>query len=133
MSWEGWPFERVALLFSGLAFFMMWVQVSLLHWGGAFHKWQMWFPVLYSPFLGIVGLGLTVTLTREAVNAGFILFAIGLFIGVVGTYNHFRAIGRYVLGYTLRNFIVGPPPILPMMYAAMSAFGMLALYWIAYM
>jgi len=133
MPWEGWPFERVALLFTGLAFFMMWIQVGLLHWGGAFHRWQMWIPVLYSPVLGIVGLGLTATLTRETVTAGFAFFGIGLLVGTAGTYYHLKTIGRYVLGYNVRNFIAGPPSMLPMMYAAMSAFGVLALYWAAYL
>lgn len=132
MPWEGWPFERVALLFTGLAFGMISVQVFLLHLGGAFHKWQMWVPVLYGPVLALVGIGLTVTMSREAANVGLVLFSIGLLGGIAGSYYHLRAIGHYIMGYTLRNYVAGPPPMLPMMFAAMSLFGMIAVLWAAY-
>lgn len=133
MPWMGWPFERVVLLFTGLAFVMIWLQVSLLHWGGAFHKWQMWVPVVYGIVLAIVGIGMAISLTPTTVIAGLILFGIGVLGGLAGLYYHLRAIGYYILGHNIRNYIAGPPPVLPAVFAAMSAFGMLAIYWAAYL
>jgi hypothetical protein len=132
VSWDGWPFERIALIFTGLAFGMITIQVFLMHLGGAFHKWQMWIPVLYGPVLMILGLGLGVKMSAEAATAGLVFFGIGLLGGIGGTFYHLRAIGQYVMGYTLRNYVAGPPPVLPATFAAMSAFGMLAVYWGAY-
>lgn len=132
MPWEGWPFERVALLFTGLAFGMISIQVFLMHLGGAFHRWQMWVPVLYGPVLMIVGLLLSVAMSTSMALAGFIFFGIGILGGLAGTYYHLNAIGHYILGFSLRNYIAGPPPVLPATFAAMSAFGLLAVYWAAY-
>jgi hypothetical protein len=132
MVWEGWPFERIALLFTGLAFGLLSIQVFLMHLGGAFHKWQMWVPVADGPILAIVGLGLTATISREAANTALVLFGIGLLGGLAGTFYHLRAIGCYIMGFTLRNYVAGPPPILPIMFAALSGFGVLATYWATY-
>jgi len=132
VSWDGWPFERIALIFTGLAFGMITIQVFLMHLGGAFHKWQMWSPVLYGPVLMILGLGLGVKMSAEAATAGLVLFGIGLLGGLGGALYHLKAIGQYIMGYTLRNYVEGPPLVLPAMFAAMSAFGMLAVYWGAY-
>ena len=126
MSWSGWPFERVALLFTGVAFWALWLQVALLHWGGAYHKWQMWVPVGFGPILGVTGIAATLYLSS---TAGMVIFGIGLLIGLVGFFYHIRAIGHYIMGYNLRNFIAGPPPLLPLMYAALSGLGILAIYW----
>ncbi len=129
MSWEGWPFERVALLFTGVAYVAIWIQVALFHWGGAFHRWQMWIPVLFAPILGIIGLVLGLVITPALATLGYVLFGVGVLGGLLGTYYHFSAIGHYVLGYTTRNFIAGPPPTLPIVFAALSAFGILAIAW----
>lgn len=133
MPWEGWPFERFVLLFVGAAFAVIWVQVTLFHWGGAFHRWQMWAPVLFGPLLAVTGIVLGIWLTPALAVLGYLLFGIGAVAGLIGTYYHFRAIGYYVLGYTIRNFIEGPPPMLPITFAAMSALGILAIVWAVYL
>lgn len=133
MPWDGWHFERVVLLFTAIAFAMFTVQVFLLHLGGAFNRWQMWLPVLYGPVLVIVGLALTFWITPLSATAGMVFFGIGVLVGLGGVYYHFDAIGKYILGHTLRNYVAGPPIVLPIMFAAMSGLGMLAIYWAAYL
>ena len=125
-GWFGWSFERVGLLFTGIAFLFLWIQVALLHWNGAYHRWQMWVPVGFGPILGLVGIGAAIYLYAPAV---YVLFGLGAVVGLVGLYYHFRAIGYYITGYSLRNFIAGPPPVLPMMFTALSVLGLLATYW----
>lgn len=132
MPWTGWPFERVALLFVGLAFVMLTIQVTLYHLGGAFHRWQMWAPVLYGPVLAIVGTGASAVMSPSIRTAVMVLFGIGILDGLAGTYHHLNAIRHYVMGFTLRNYIAGPPPVLPPVFAALSAFGLLAVYWAAH-
>ncbi|MHB0913745.1 MAG: hypothetical protein ACYC2Y_09945 [Armatimonadota bacterium] len=129
MPWEGWPFERVTLVFLGLAYLIITTQIALLHLGGAFHRWQMWVPVFYGPVLAVVALGASIKMGREIAVASMIFFTVGVLVGLIGTYFHWNAIRRYVTGYSLRNFIVGPPPLLPPTFAALSAFGALAVYW----
>ncbi|MHB1001402.1 MAG: hypothetical protein ACYC27_19355 [Armatimonadota bacterium] len=133
MNWDGWPFERVALIFIGLAFGIITVQTYLFHKGGAFHRWQMWIPVLFGPILFLAGIVSGAILNKSIVAVSIILFSIGFLGGLGGTYYHLRAIGNYILGYRLRNFIDGPPPLLPPTFAALSAFGIIATYWARYM
>ncbi|MNW22307.1 hypothetical protein D3C71_2237120 [compost metagenome] len=53
----------------------------------------------------------------------------GTFIGAVGFYFHFHGVGIRVGGWTMRNFLVGPPVILPVLFIAISALGLIAVYW----
>jgi hypothetical protein len=129
MSWSDWPFERVALLFVGIAFAVVWVQVSLFHWGGAFHELPMWGPVLYAPVLALAGIVFAITMSGALATVGYVIFGIGLVEGLAGVYFHLHGVGEHVLGYTTRNFIAGPPVMLPLTFAALSAFGGIALYW----
>jgi hypothetical protein len=48
---------------------------------------------------------------------------------LVGTYFHIRGIVSQVGGFTVRNAATGPPPLLPLIYAALGAFGLLVNYW----
>src|SRR3546814_16482775 len=54
-AWQGWEKGRVVLVLSGVLLAGIWLQLTLMHLGGAFKRWQMWAPVLYKPlaFLGM--------------------------------------------------------------------------------
>ncbi len=132
MGWVGWPFARIALLLVGLAYLMLWIQVFLFHLGGAFSKWQMWGPVLYGPVLILTSVLLAIVMNPTLAIIGYIIFGIGLIEGLDGARYHFSAIGHYVLGYRLRNFIEGPPPMLPITYAVLSLFAIVAIAWHQY-
>lgn len=108
------------------------VEIFLSHLGGAFHRWQMWIPTIYSPVLMVVSLVLAVVMSPVMAIIGLAFYGAGFILGSVGTYYHLRAIGYYVMGYTLRNFIEGPPPLAPAMLLSTSALGLIALFWRMY-
>lgn len=129
MGWNGWPFTRVVILFTSLAFFLVFIQVTLMHYRQNFRHWSQWVPVIELPLLGLNALILTfynIDLVRWSL---MILTIIGIIGGMIGFYMHFSGVGKRVDGYRLNNFLIGPPIILPLLITAMSALALLALYW----
>lgn len=129
MYWTGWPWDRVIILFTGLAFFMIGLQVALFHWRQNFRHLAMWVPVTASPVLGL----LAVLLSFYNLPVLRLIFAVGLAGGVLsgigGFVLHFEGVGERVDGYRVQNFLVGPPITLPLMVTAISLLGLIALYW----
>ena len=128
--WQGWPLERVLLLFVGLAFALIFVQVTMFHSRQNFRHWAMWVPVIETPIFALAAMVLAFY------HAGWlrILFALFMWLGIVGGlyggYLHTAGVGQRVGGYSQsQNFLVGPPIILPLLITAISALGLLALYW----
>lgn len=128
--WAGWPLERMLLVIVGLAFILLFVQVTLFHSRQNFRHWAMWLPVLATPIDGIVSLFLVfypVTWMRLLFS---ILMWTSIGAGVYGAFLHASGIRQRVGGFSeSQNFLVGPPIILPLMISAMGAVGLLALYW----
>jgi len=52
--WDGWPTDRILILFSALAFALISVQVGLFHYRGNFRHRVMWGPVLSAPLLALI-------------------------------------------------------------------------------
>lgn len=129
MIWEGWPLSRVLIVFVGLAFLMITVQVTLYHYRQNFRHWAQWVPVLGAPLFGAVALA------AGFVNQLWLVWVLGVFLGIgfiagiFGFVLHVEGVGERVDGYNLNNFLVGPPVVLPLMIAAMSLLGLLVLYW----
>jgi hypothetical protein len=128
-AWDGWPLERFLYLFLAAAYLMVWAQLTLFHWRGAFRSRFMWGPVLYTPLL--VAMAAFMGIARgDAIEAAYvILFSIGVAEGLLGALLHARGVAAYVGGFNLRNLMAGPPIILPMMYAALSGLALLVYYW----
>ncbi|MEW5744753.1 MAG: hypothetical protein AB1805_04845 [Nitrospirota bacterium] len=127
-TWESWPPQRFFYLFIGLAYLMLWVQVLLFHWRGAFRHWSMWGPVLFAPVLAVMGI-LYSFMYGGWLNWLFvILFAVGAIEGILGALFHFKGVKHYIGGFSLRNFMVGPPPILPMMFMTLSLVALLVYF-----
>jgi hypothetical protein len=59
----------------------------------------------------------------------FAVFAFGIVDGLVGVYEHLRGIARRIGGFSLRNLMSGPPPLLPVAFMALALTGALALVW----
>lgn len=129
MNWPGWPLDRVVILFVGLAFLLVGIQVALLHYRQNFHHKVMWSPVISSPLLFASGVLLAFYNTGWTVNLFMVLMGIGALIGLVGFYYHWRGVGVRVGGYELRNFLIGPPVILPLLFTALGVLGILAVLW----
>ena len=128
-AWEGWPFARMYMLLVGLAFAVIGLQVLLFHWRGGFRRLTMYGPVLLAPVLVVAGvLG---ALQRDGVLGWAVLglFGLGIVDGVVGVFEHLRGIARRVGGFSLRNLMSGPPPLLPVAFMALALTGALALVW----
>src|SRR5918995_5651059 len=128
-GWEGWDFQRFYLVFVAAAFVLLGLQVFLFHWRAAFSRTSMYLPVLAAPLLALAGL--LAAITREGA-IGWIavaVFAVGVLGGLFGLYEHLRGIGYRVGGFSLRNFVAGPPPLLPATFAAVALSGGLAVLW----
>jgi hypothetical protein len=128
-GWHGWDFQRFYLLFVGAAFLLLGVQVFLFHWRAAFSKPTMYLPVLAAPFLALAGL--MAAATREGA-VGWIavaVFAVGIVGGAVGIVEHLRGIVQRIGGFTVRNLVAGPPPLLPATFAALAFSCGLAVLW----
>jgi hypothetical protein len=128
-EWNGWPHERLIYAFLTVAWLAVWAQVTLLHWRGGFRSKFMWGPVIYTPILALAALVLTFTRATWAQYFFIGTHALGVLEGLLGTYKHIGGVTSHVGGFNLRNMIAGPPWILPVIYTAVAAFGLLALYW----
>jgi len=128
--WNGWPLSRILLLFTGLAFFLISLQVAMFHYRQNFRHWAMYGPVLGGPLLGILTIALAFYNTPALRGITVVFLFVGIALGAVGEYLHIYGIGQRVGGYgESQNFLVGPPTTLPLMVAAMSILGLIALYW----
>jgi hypothetical protein len=128
-AWEGWDFQRFYVLFVGAAFLLLGLQVFLFHWRAAFSRRIMYLPVLAAPLLAVAAI--VAAITREGA-IGWIavaVFAVGVLGGLVGVYEHLRGIGYRIGGFSVRNLVAGPPPLLPATFAAVAFSGGLAILW----
>lgn len=127
--WNGWPLDRVLLLFTALAFLLIFIQVLLFHYRQNFRHWAMWIPVLATPVLGVFLIIMALGNTSGVRPLVVVLLVAGVLGGLIGFYYHFRGVGTRVDGYRLQNFLVGPPVILPLMVTTISLLGLMAIYW----
>jgi hypothetical protein len=128
-AWEGWDFQRFYLLFVAAAFVLLGLQVFLFHWRAAFSRPTMYLPVAAAPLLAAAGL--VAAITREGA-VGWIavaVFAVVVLGGLVGVVEHVKGIAYRVGGFSRRNLVAGPPPLLPATYAAVAFSAGLAVLW----
>jgi len=88
----------------------------------------MWTPVIETPLLAVVALLLTWVNSGALRSLLVLLSALSGLTGLVGTYYHWAGVGERVDGYTLNNFMVGPPVALPLLVSALGALGLIAVY-----
>ena len=91
------------------------VQVFLFHWRAAFSKRTMYLPVLAAPLLALAAI--VAAITREGA-IGWIAVAVFV-VGIAGR----------IGGFTPRNLVAGPPPLLPGTFAAIAFSAGLAVVW----
>jgi hypothetical protein len=129
MYWDHWSLDRIVILFVSLAFLLIGIQVTLFHYRQNFHNKAMWLPVISSPVFFIAGVVLTWYNASWLQLLFSILMWIGVVSGLIGVFFHVRGVGLRVGGWALRNFMIGPPIILPVVFTALSVMGLIALNW----
>ena len=128
-EWSGSELDRAVLIFSGVAYLVVWIQLSLYHWAGGFKHVAMWGPVIATPL--VIG-GAALGAVRRDGAWGWIalgLLVFGIVEGLLGLYFHVQGIRSQIGGFSVRNLLSGPPPMLPVAYAAVGALGVGALLW----
>jgi hypothetical protein len=128
-AWDGWDLDRTVLVFTGVAYLVIWIQLSLYHWAGGFKHLAMWGPVLSTP---LVIAGATLGAVARDGIWGWIALALlvfGIVEGLMGLYFHVQGIRSQIGGLSTRNLLSGPPPMLPLAYASVGALGVGALVW----
>ncbi len=127
--WDGWDVDRAVVAFTAVLFLGMWVQLSLMHWAGGFKHPAMWGPVLATPV--VVAAATAAAVTREG-PVGWLAaaaFALAVVLGLAGLAYHVRGLVAQIGGFSLRNVLSGPPPILPVAYSMLGLLGLGALVW----
>jgi hypothetical protein len=128
-GWDGWPFARGYMLLVALAFVVVGLQVFLFHWRAGFARRTMYGPVLFAPVLVVAGVVGAVEREGWLGWVVFGIFAFGVVEGLIGVYEHVRGIAHRIGGFSLRNLLSGPPPLLPVAFAALGVTGALAVVW----
>lgn len=129
IPWHGWPLDRIVILLLGFMYLLIFLQVTLYHYRQNFRHWSMWVPVIATPVDGLLLVWLSFHNAGWLRATAILLISVSMLAGVFGSYMHWRGIGERVGGYTMRNFLVGPPAILPSMITGTSLLGLIALYW----
>lgn len=128
-GWDHWELGRAVILFAAVAYAVVWVQVSLNHWAGGFRRKAMWAPVVLTP---LIILGALAGALSRGTPWGWIalaLLALGVVDGLIGLVYHLLGTTSQIGGLSLRNLLAGPPPMLPVAYAALGALGIGGLVW----
>lgn len=129
MLWNGWPLDRIVVLFVSLAFLLIGIQVTMFHYRQNFHHKSMYLPVIASPIFFLAGLWLVIQPKSWLQTLFMILMWIGVADGLLGLYFHLRGVRIRVGGWAMRNFLIGPPIMLPIVFTALSTLGLIAIYW----
>src|SRR5829696_4257686 len=127
--WDGWPFARLYLLLVAIAFLVVGGQVFLFHWRAAFRSKAMYGPVIMAPIIAAAGVVAAIARNDVIGWTAIAIFSLGLLDGLVGLVLHLRGTAARVGGFTVRNLTAGPPPLLPLAFAALALTGGLAVVW----
>ena len=101
----------------------------MFHYRQNFRNVAMWLPVIGGPLIGAAAAILALANIGALLGLVKVLFWIGVIGGLIGFVYHFRGVGQRVDGYVFRNFLIGPPIILPLMFSAMGVVGLFAACW----
>lgn len=128
-AWDGWELGRAIVASSAVLYAGMWLQLTLMHWGAAFRRWEMIPPVIYAPLI-VAACALAVW-SREGFLGWLaaVILVGGVLEGLAGTFFHVRGMVAQVGGFSMRNAIAGPPPVLPLAFALVGVLGLIGLFW----
>jgi hypothetical protein len=127
--WQDWPYGRIYLLLVAVAFVVVGIQVFLFHWRAAFRSKTMYGPVVLAPVVALAGIAAAAKRDGAIGWIALAIFGLAAVEGVIGLVLHLRGIGYRVGGFTWRNVVAGPPPMLPLAFGALGVTGGLAVVW----
>jgi hypothetical protein len=127
--WSDWSLARILTLILGIGYLMIWLQVTVWHWRGKFHRWQMWIPVIALPVFGVSAILLCLFPSAILFWTHASLSVVAILAGKYGGFLHIKAIKQRTGGFKLENFMSGPPFVLPF---TIAAFGLMNLIIIWY-
>lgn len=128
MIWTQWSLDRVIILLVGVAYLLLWMQVTLSHYRQNFHKKIMWSPVILSLLISLVSLLCTLINRQGWYTASQLIFWLGVLQGLIGFGFHLNGVRKRVGGLALRNFLTGPPVLMPLLFSFLSILGLTAIY-----
>jgi hypothetical protein len=128
-EWIAWELGRVVLIAAAVMYAGIWAQVTLFHWGAAFASRAMWAPVIMTPLIVAAAAIAVVTRSDPWGWVAVVALGIGVLDGLYGLYRHLRGTVSQIGGFTLRNLMAGPPPLLPLAYSLIGVVGLLGLLW----
>jgi len=125
----GFTINQILYLVTAIMFAAIGVQVTLFHYRQNFRHFSMWGPVLTAPVLAASALLLFLADTAWLRTLFTVLLVVAVLEGLLGFYYHFTGVGQRVGGYKLNNFLVGPPPVLPLTVSVAGLLGLVAVFW----
>jgi hypothetical protein len=128
-DWSFWSLPRVLTLILGIGYLMIWMQITVWHARGKFHKWQMWIPVIALPLFSVVAIVLSIW---PLLVLGWIHTVLSILAIVVGAYGgtlHIIAIKHRTGGFKFENVMAGPPFVLPFTVGAFGLIHILLLWY----
>ncbi|SDO70744.1 hypothetical protein SAMN04487897_12012 [Paenibacillus sp. yr247] len=128
MVWSQWVLDRVIILMVGVAYLFIWVQVTLSHYRQNFHNKFMWGPVILALVISFVSIMSTLLNSKGWYTITHICFWLGVIQGLIGFLFHIKGVRKRVGGLALRNFLTGPPVMMPLLFSIISIFGLTAIY-----
>lgn len=128
-NWDSWTLGKVLTLLLTLGILMIWVQITVYHHRGKFHKWQMWIPVFALPFFALTSFLVVVFPYSWAGWLQTIMCSLIIGAGLYGGILHIRAIAGRTGGLQYENLQVGPPFVLPFTVAAFAVIQLFNLWY----
>jgi hypothetical protein len=117
MVWSQWSLDRVIIFLVGVTYLFIWVQVTLSH-----------YPVILALVISFVSIISTLLNSKGWYIMTHLCFWIGVIQGIISFIFHIKGIQKRVGGLALRNFLTGPPVMMPLLFSVISIFGLTAIY-----
>ncbi|WLR51388.1 hypothetical protein LC040_00340 [Bacillus tianshenii] len=126
-DWSSWTAPWTITLLSSIGYFLLWIQVTLWHKRGKFHLKLMWAPVIVLPVAALIGIVTLFVQDSWFSWVQLIVSTSAIWLGIIGTSFHLKSIGKRTGGYTIENFMTGPPFVLPLLISLFGTLNLLAI------